>query len=123
MNLWIFDEGEVNQLQRHFFKCKDYKIGASDETCSFNAELGFNVFVCVCVSGALDFLEKPTVAFVRLKEAQVLKMSLEASAPVRFIFMLIGSARNDVDYHETGRAMSALLADQVGIIPNGSPVE
>ncbi|XP_058263219.1 solute carrier family 4 member 1b (Diego blood group) [Hemibagrus wyckioides] len=63
--------------------------------------------------GALDFLEKPTVAFVRLKEAQVLEMSLEASTPVRFIFVLIGSARNDVDYHETGRAMSALLADQV----------
>ncbi|KAK3559692.1 hypothetical protein QTP86_017681, partial [Hemibagrus guttatus] len=63
--------------------------------------------------GALDFLEKPTVAFVRLKEAQILKMSLEASAPVRFIFVLIGSAINDVDYHETGRAMSTLLADQV----------
>ncbi|XP_027032749.2 solute carrier family 4 member 1b (Diego blood group) [Tachysurus fulvidraco] len=63
--------------------------------------------------GALDFLEKPTVAFVRLKEAQVLEMSLEASAPIRFIFVLIGSTIINMDYHETGRAMSALLSDKV----------
>ncbi|XP_060795332.1 solute carrier family 4 member 1b (Diego blood group) [Neoarius graeffei] len=62
---------------------------------------------------ALDFLEKPTVAFVRLKEAQVLETSLKASAPVRFIFVLIGSTKNDMDYHETGRAMTALLSDNV----------
>ncbi|KAF4084622.1 hypothetical protein AMELA_G00108150 [Ameiurus melas] len=63
--------------------------------------------------GTLDFLEKLTVAFVRLKEAHVLETSLETSVPVRFIFALIGSTQNDVDYHEIGRAMSALLADNV----------
>lgn len=73
----------------------------------------------MCVSGTLDFLEKLTMAFVRLKEARVLEMSLETSVPVRFIFVLIGSTQNDVDYHEIGRAMSALLADNVRVIPNG----
>lgn len=70
-------------------------------------------------SGTLDFLEKLTMAFVRLKEARVLETSLETSVPVRFIFVLIGSTQNDVDYHEIGRAMSALLADNVRVIPNG----
>lgn len=73
----------------------------------------------MCVSGTLDFLEKLTMAFVRLKEARVLEMSLETSVPVRFIFVLIGSTQNDVDFHEIGRAMSALLADNVRVIPNG----
>lgn len=73
----------------------------------------------MCVSGTLDFLEKLTMAFVRLKEARVLETSLETSVPVRFIFVLIGSTQNDVDYHEIGRAMSALLADNVRVIPNG----
>ncbi|XP_072522851.1 solute carrier family 4 member 1b (Diego blood group) [Salminus brasiliensis] len=63
--------------------------------------------------GALDFLEKPTVAFVRLKEAVVLESALEAPVPVRFIFVLVGPANSDMDYHESGRAMAALLADKV----------
>uniref|UniRef100_A0A8C7HJF9 Anion exchange protein n=1 Tax=Oncorhynchus kisutch TaxID=8019 RepID=A0A8C7HJF9_ONCKI len=71
------------------------------------------LFVCVCVSGALDFLERPTVAFVRLKEALVLDSALEAPVPVRFVFILVGPTKSDMDYHETGRAMAALMADKV----------
>ncbi|KAM6897662.1 solute carrier family 4 member 1b (Diego blood group) [Xenentodon cancila] len=63
--------------------------------------------------GALDFLEKPTVAFVRLKEAAVLDSALEAPVPVRFVFILVGPTNSDMDYHETGRAMAALMADKV----------
>ncbi|XP_019961533.1 solute carrier family 4 member 1b (Diego blood group) [Paralichthys olivaceus] len=63
--------------------------------------------------GALDFLEKPSVAFVRLKEALVLDSSFETPAPVRFIFVLVGPNKTDMDYHETGRAMAALMADKV----------
>ena len=63
--------------------------------------------------GSLDFLEKPTVAFVRLKSATVLDSALEAAAPVRFVFVLIGPGKNNFDYHETGRAMAALMADKV----------
>ncbi|XDV44905.1 hypothetical protein PO909_013119 [Leuciscus waleckii] len=63
--------------------------------------------------GALEFLERPTVAFVRLRDAVVLESALEAPVPVRFIFILIGPTTNDMDYHESGRAMAALLADKV----------
>ncbi|XP_028285808.1 solute carrier family 4 member 1b (Diego blood group) [Parambassis ranga] len=63
--------------------------------------------------GALDFLEKPTVAFVRLKEAVALDSALEAPMPVRFVFVLVGPSNTDMDYHETGRAMAALMADKV----------
>ncbi|XP_072229077.1 solute carrier family 4 member 1b (Diego blood group) isoform X2 [Leuresthes tenuis] len=63
--------------------------------------------------GTLDFLEKPTVVFVRLKEAVVFDSALEAPVPVRFIFVLVGPSKADVDYQETGRAMAALMADKV----------
>uniref|UniRef100_A0A3Q1GMS0 Anion exchange protein n=1 Tax=Acanthochromis polyacanthus TaxID=80966 RepID=A0A3Q1GMS0_9TELE len=67
-----------------------------------------NLFV-----GALDFLERATVVFVRLKEAAVFDSALEAPVPVRFVFVLVGPNKADIDYHETGRAMAALLADKV----------
>ncbi|XP_030629463.1 solute carrier family 4 member 1b (Diego blood group) [Chanos chanos] len=63
--------------------------------------------------GVLDFLEKPTVAFVRLKEASVLGSALEAPVPVRFVFILLGPTKSDMDYHEIGRAMASLMADRV----------
>uniref|UniRef100_A0A3B5KXX7 Anion exchange protein n=1 Tax=Xiphophorus couchianus TaxID=32473 RepID=A0A3B5KXX7_9TELE len=63
--------------------------------------------------GALDFLEKATIVFVRLKEAVSLDSALEVPVPVRFVFVLIGPSKVDLDYHETGRAMAALMADKV----------
>uniref|UniRef100_A0A8C9SHZ5 Anion exchange protein n=1 Tax=Scleropages formosus TaxID=113540 RepID=A0A8C9SHZ5_SCLFO len=62
---------------------------------------------------AMDFLEKPTIAFVRLKDTVVLESVLEAPIPVRFVFMLIGPSQSGIDYHESGRAMAALMADRV----------
>ncbi|KAM9425537.1 LOW QUALITY PROTEIN: solute carrier family 4 member 1b (Diego blood group) [Pholidichthys leucotaenia] len=64
--------------------------------------------------GALDCLEKPSVVFVRLKEAAALDSALEAPDPIRFVFVLIGP-KTDLDYQETGRAMAALMADKVFI--------
>uniref|UniRef100_A0A665WL00 Anion exchange protein n=1 Tax=Echeneis naucrates TaxID=173247 RepID=A0A665WL00_ECHNA len=72
-----------------------------------------HVEVSMVLVGALDFLEKPTVVFVRLKEPAVLDSALEAPVPVRFIFALVGPSKIDMDYHETGRAMAALMADKV----------
>uniref|UniRef100_A0A8C1V5F3 Anion exchange protein n=1 Tax=Cyprinus carpio TaxID=7962 RepID=A0A8C1V5F3_CYPCA len=62
--------------------------------------------------GALEFLERPTIAFVRLRDSVVLESALETLLPVRFIFILIGPTTTDMDYHECGRAMAALLADK-----------
>ncbi|XP_031699389.1 solute carrier family 4 member 1b (Diego blood group) [Anarrhichthys ocellatus] len=63
--------------------------------------------------GALDFLERPTVVFVRVKEAVELDSALEAPVPVRFVFALVGPSKTDMDYRETGRAMAALMADKM----------
>lgn len=73
-------------------------------------------FLSIFESGALDFLERPTVTFVCLKESAVLGSALEAPTPVRFVFVLVGPGSADLDYHETGRAMAALLADKVSIV-------
>lgn len=72
-----------------------------------------NISLSLSESGALDFLERPTVAFVRLKESAVLGSAMEAPMPVRFVFVLVGPGKTDMDYHETGRAMAALMADKV----------
>ncbi|XP_024140101.1 solute carrier family 4 member 1b (Diego blood group) [Oryzias melastigma] len=84
----------------HRFSVKEKK-GDSDQ-----------VEACMVLVGAMDFLEKPTVAFVRLKDAAVLESALEAPVPVRFVFVLIGPTKTDMDYHETGRAMAAVMADK-----------
>ncbi|KAF7666602.1 hypothetical protein LDENG_00100460 [Lucifuga dentata] len=63
--------------------------------------------------GTLNFLERPTIVFVRLKEAVVLESALEAPVPVRFVFVLVGPDKSDMEYHETGHAMAALMADKV----------
>uniref|UniRef100_A0A7N8YFX2 Anion exchange protein n=1 Tax=Mastacembelus armatus TaxID=205130 RepID=A0A7N8YFX2_9TELE len=60
-----------------------------------------------------ELLFTPTTVFVRLKEAVVLDSALEAPVPVRFIFVLVGPSKSDIDYHETGRAMAALMADKL----------
>lgn len=68
----------------------------------------------MCV-GAVDFLRKPAVAFVRLKDSVVMHGILEASVPVRFIFALVGPPESGIDFHESGRAMGTLLADWVRV--------
>uniref|UniRef100_A0A3B3DZ08 Anion exchange protein n=1 Tax=Oryzias melastigma TaxID=30732 RepID=A0A3B3DZ08_ORYME len=84
----------------HRFSVKE-KVSSYSET-----------FVTLEYKRAMDFLEKPTVAFVRLKDAAVLESALEAPVPVRFVFVLIGPTKTDMDYHETGRAMAAVMADK-----------
>uniref|UniRef100_A0A8C1V627 Anion exchange protein n=1 Tax=Cyprinus carpio TaxID=7962 RepID=A0A8C1V627_CYPCA len=69
-------------------------------------------FLVLTVLSALEFLERPTIAFVRLRDSVVLESALETLLPVRFIFILIGPTTTDMDYHECGRAMAALLADK-----------
>uniref|UniRef100_A0A8C8ITD9 Anion exchange protein n=1 Tax=Oncorhynchus tshawytscha TaxID=74940 RepID=A0A8C8ITD9_ONCTS len=58
-----------------------------------------SVEASIVLSGVMDSLEKPAVAF--------------APVPVRFVFVLVGPSHGGVDYHESGRAMAALMADWV----------
>uniref|UniRef100_A0A8C5HT22 Band 3 anion exchange protein-like n=1 Tax=Gouania willdenowi TaxID=441366 RepID=A0A8C5HT22_GOUWI len=61
----------------------------------------------------LDFLQKPVVAFVRLRDSVVMESTLESPIPVRFVFVLVGPSQAGIDYSESGRAMGALMADWV----------
>lgn len=72
-----------------------------------------NMEASIVLSGVLDFLQKPVVAFVRLRDSVVMESTLESSVPVRFVFMLVGPSQSGIDYTESGRAMGALMADWV----------
>uniref|UniRef100_A0A8B9PJ73 Anion exchange protein n=1 Tax=Apteryx owenii TaxID=8824 RepID=A0A8B9PJ73_APTOW len=60
----------------------------------------------------VQFLEQPTMAFVRLNEAVFLESVLEVPIPVRFIFVLLGPSQANMDYHEIGRSISTLMSDK-----------
>lgn len=64
--------------------------------------------------GCVDFLEQPTMAFVRLQEAVELESVLEVPVPVRFLFVLLGPPTSSMDYHQIGRSISTLMSDKVG---------
>lgn len=63
--------------------------------------------------GSVDFLEQPTMAFVRLQEAVELESVLEVPVPVRFLFVLLGPPTTSMDYHQIGRSISTLMSDKV----------
>uniref|UniRef100_A0A8C5B6U9 Anion exchange protein n=1 Tax=Gadus morhua TaxID=8049 RepID=A0A8C5B6U9_GADMO len=63
--------------------------------------------------GSLDFLEQPTMAFVRLLEAVELDSVLEVPVPVRFLFVLLGPPSTSMDYHQIGRSISTLMSDKL----------
>lgn len=72
-----------------------------------------NMEASIVLSGVLDTLQKPAVAFVRLRDSVVMESSLESPVPVRFVFALVGPSQSGIDYSECGRAMGALMADWV----------
>nr|XP_014341472.1 PREDICTED: anion exchange protein 3 isoform X1 [Latimeria chalumnae] len=66
----------------------------------------------VVLVGCVEFLDQPTMAFVRLSEAVFLESVLEVPVPVRFIFVLLGPSQSNMDYHEIGRSISTLMSDK-----------
>lgn len=71
--------------------------------------------------GCVEFLSRPTMAFVRLREAVELDAVLEVPVPVRFLFLLLGPSSANMDYHEIGRSISTLMSDKVR--PSLAPTE
>ncbi|XP_038651641.1 electrogenic sodium bicarbonate cotransporter 1-like [Scyliorhinus canicula] len=63
--------------------------------------------------GEVDFLDKPFVAFVRLKEATILGALTEIPLPTRFLFILLGPKAKAIAYHQIGRAVATLLTDEL----------
>lgn len=68
-------------------------------------------------AGCVEFLSRPTMAFVRLREAVELDAVLEVPVPVRFLFLLLGPSSANMDYHEIGRSISTLMSDKVRPAP------
>lgn len=80
--------------------------------------------------GALEFIEEPLTAFVRLEEGKVLLIfisinfqkyfsgiimpnALEIPLPMRFIFLLLTPQNSSyIDGHEVGRSFSALMSNR-----------
>ncbi|XP_030397582.1 band 3 anion transport protein [Gopherus evgoodei] len=62
--------------------------------------------------GRATFLDHPTLAFVRLKEAVELDLVLQVPVPVRFLFMVLGPDSPHISYHEIGRAVSTMMAER-----------
>nr|XP_022905719.1 anion exchange protein 2 isoform X2 [Onthophagus taurus] len=62
--------------------------------------------------GKVDFLEQPAMAFIRLAEGVKIPFLFEVNIPVRFIFILLGPPNVMLDYHEVGRSISTLMANQ-----------
>ncbi|XP_077349811.1 anion exchange protein 2 isoform X2 [Lithobates pipiens] len=71
-----------------------------------------NAEASVVLVGCVEFLDQPTMAFVRLQEAVELDSVLEVSIPVRFLFVLLGPSTVNMDYHEIGRSISTLMSDK-----------
>uniref|UniRef100_A0A8I5NTS9 Anion exchange protein n=1 Tax=Papio anubis TaxID=9555 RepID=A0A8I5NTS9_PAPAN len=71
-----------------------------------------NAEATVVLVGCVEFLSRPTMAFVRLREAVELDAVLEVPVPVRFLFLLLGPSSANMDYHEIGRSISTLMSDK-----------
>ncbi|XP_007536687.2 anion exchange protein 2 [Erinaceus europaeus] len=71
-----------------------------------------NAEATVVLVGCVEFLARPTMAFVRLREAVELDAVLEVPVPVRFLFLLLGPSSSNMDYHEIGRSISTLMSDK-----------
>uniref|UniRef100_A0A669BH43 Anion exchange protein n=1 Tax=Oreochromis niloticus TaxID=8128 RepID=A0A669BH43_ORENI len=107
-------EGVLNSLlQNHRYHLSQLLSKTPKGKDCINLLRSFFLSASMVLVGTLDFLEKPTAVFVRLKEAVALDSALEAPEPVRFVFLLIGPSSSDMDYYETGRAMAALMANKV----------
>lgn len=63
--------------------------------------------------GAVDFLQTPVYAFIRLAKGVVIPDLLEVPLPTRFLFILLGPCTERVRYHEIGRSIATLMSDEV----------
>ncbi|XP_018408241.1 PREDICTED: band 3 anion transport protein [Nanorana parkeri] len=97
----------IHQIEMKTIEEKPHVKGKLSERVPENAEAS------VVLVGCTNFLENPTVAFVRLKEAVHLDSVIEAPLPIRFMFILLGPKNATTSYHEVGRAVSSMMAERV----------
>ena len=62
---------------------------------------------------AIESLQKPIMAFVRLAESKIFSNALEIPLPLRFVFMILTPKPSpNIDCHEVGRAFSTLMSNK-----------
>lgn len=67
--------------------------------------------------GAISTLSRARFVMVRLAQPTVMPEIVEASLPIRFVFVILGPPLQDGSYHELGRSIATLMANKV--ISNG----
>ncbi|XP_037904873.1 anion exchange protein 3 isoform X3 [Hermetia illucens] len=118
----IIPASEINGGNR---KTSDFKIEMRDDPYSSSQEdlkklqndtilrrIPHGAEATTVLVGAVDFLKQPTIAFVRLAEGIPMPSITEVPIPVRFLFILLGPRIVDLDYHEVGRSIATLMANE-----------
>ncbi|XP_066442670.1 band 3 anion transport protein isoform X2 [Eleutherodactylus coqui] len=80
---------------------------------NFSDRVPENAEASLVLVGSANFLETPTLGFVRLKEAVLLESVLEVSLPIRFLFLIIGPKESYKSYQEIGKAVSSMMAERI----------
>ncbi|XP_030204618.1 anion exchange protein 2b isoform X1 [Gadus morhua] len=109
---------DIEKNDAQFSQSKESSLGAMHRSKSKHElklleKIPENAEATVVLVGSLDFLEQPTMAFVRLLEAVELDSVLEVPVPVRFLFVLLGPPSTSMDYHQIGRSISTLMSDKL----------
>uniref|UniRef100_A0A8C9L8W0 Anion exchange protein n=1 Tax=Pavo cristatus TaxID=9049 RepID=A0A8C9L8W0_PAVCR len=102
---------EMADPKAHETECKEVRV-MWGITAPFSTPQGHLLACDSTQQCCVQFLEQPTMAFVRLNEAVFLESVLEVPIPVRFIFVLLGPSQANMDYHEIGRSISTLMSDK-----------
>ncbi|XP_068604370.1 anion exchange protein 2b [Brachionichthys hirsutus] len=105
-------EIEKNDLQKEAALTPGMHRSKSKHELKLLEKIPENAEATVVLVGSVDFLEQPTMAFVRLQQAVELESVLEVPVPVRFLFVLLGPATTSMDYHQIGRSISTLMSDK-----------
>ncbi|XP_029429966.1 band 3 anion transport protein isoform X2 [Rhinatrema bivittatum] len=115
------DPGSFRPLmqEKHQIEMRTYavteqgELGAPSERSLLSQRIPESAEATLVLVGCAAFLEHPTLAFVRLKEAAELESVLEVPFPVKFLFVLLGPDTPNTSYHEIGRAVSTMMSERV----------
>ncbi|TMS38800.1 hypothetical protein L596_005442 [Steinernema carpocapsae] len=66
--------------------------------------------------GSLSCLQKARFVMVRLAKPTYLPELVDSKVPIRFLFVILGPQLEDGSYHELGRSIATLMANQVSSI-------
>ena len=76
-----------------------------------------NAESAIVLVGALEFLGRACVGFVRLAEGHTLGSLVEVPLPCRFVVVLLVPRKSSLHYYEMGRSMGTLLSNKVSQSP------